>query len=149
MTDGRSPAALTTLLAARGIRLTRPRRIVLALLATARRPLSVAEIHARLGDGHVNVASVYRTVALLCRLDIVQPVAGTGGIQRVELSERLTRHHHHLVCRRCGGVQDFDGCVLGKQVLARLEQRVRRATRFEPTSHDIRLYGICRQCATA
>lgn len=139
---------LPALLAARGIRLTRPRRAVLDVLADVRQPISVAEIHARVRGSNVDLGSVYRTIALLCRLDIMQLADASRGVQRFELSERFTGHHHHLVCQRCGDVQDLDGCVLKKPVLARLERRVRQATRFRVIGHDLRLYGLCGTCAT-
>ncbi len=144
-----SRAMLPTLLASRGIRLTRPRRAVLDVLADARHPMSVAEIHARLRGRDVNLGSVYRTIALLCRLDVMQLADASRGTQRFELSERLIGHHHHVVCQRCGDVQDVDGCVLAKPVLARLERRIRRAMRFKVMGHDLRLYGLCGPCVTA
>jgi Fur family ferric uptake transcriptional regulator len=75
--------------------------------------------------------------------------ASSRKTQRFELSERFTGHHHHLVCRRCGDVQDLEGCVLRKPVLARLEQRIRRTTRFRVLDHDLRLYGVCARCGSA
>jgi Fur family ferric uptake transcriptional regulator len=147
MTIANDRTTLPTLLAARGIRLTRPRRAVLDVLAEVRHPLSVAEIHARLRGHNVNLGSVYRTIALLCRLDIMQLADATRGTQRFELTEPFTGHHHHLVCQRCGDVQDFEGCVIKKPVLTRLERRVRRATRFQVLGHDVRLYGLCAPCA--
>lgn len=145
--DGDARVSLVTLLASRGVRLTRPRRAVLNVVAAERQPLSVAEIHARLRCQAVNLGSVYRMVALLCRLDIMQLAETSRGTQRFELSEAFTGHHHHLVCQRCGGVQDLEGCVLKEPVLARLARRVRRAARFQVTGHDLRLYGLCAACA--
>jgi len=141
--------ALLEILAERGIRITRPRRAVLAVLAEAKQPMSVAEIHARLDGQRVDLGSVYRTVALLCRLDVMRLTETSRTTQRFELTERFTGHHHHLVCQRCGDIQDIDGCVLKEPALARLARRIRRATRFEVTEHDIRLYGICGRCAPA
>jgi Fur family transcriptional regulator, ferric uptake regulator len=141
-------ASLVDRLSARGIRLTRPRRAVLAVLADARRPMSVAEIHASLHERDVNLGSVYRTVALLCRLDLMRLADESRGTQRFELGEDFTGHHHHLVCQRCGDVQDLDGCVLQKPVLTRLQTRIRRVMRFQVMDHDLRLYGICGRCAT-
>lgn len=138
---------LPALLAARGVRLTGPRRAVLDVLADVRQPISVAEIHARLRGREVDLGSVYRTIALLCRLDLMQIAETSRGVQRFELSERFTGHHHHLVCQRCGDVQDLNGCVLKKPVLARLGRRVREATRFQVIGHDLRLYGLCGSCA--
>jgi Fe2+ or Zn2+ uptake regulation protein len=142
-------AALLDTLAERGVRLTRPRRAVVDALAKCQGPVSVAEIHARLGDRRVDLGSVYRTVALLCRLDVVRPTDTSTTTQRFELTERFTGHHHHLVCRRCGDIQDIDGCVLQDQALARLARRIRQVARFQVTEHDIRLYGICARCAPA
>lgn len=144
-----SHAALLDVVVARGMRLTRPRRTILAVVAEARQPISVAEIHARLLGRDVNLGSVYRTIALLCRLDVMRLADSSRRTQRFELSERFTGHHHHLICRQCGGVQDFDGCVLRKPVMARLERRVRQVAQFQVTEHDVRLYGVCGRCATA
>ena len=144
-----SATTLVDVLAARGVRLTRPRRAVLAVLAQARQPMAVAEIHARLEGHRVDLGSVYRTVALLCRLDVMRITETSRTTQRFELTERFTGHHHHLVCRQCGDIQDIDGCVLREPALARLARRIERSTRFRVTEHDIRLYGICGRCARA
>jgi Fur family ferric uptake transcriptional regulator len=140
---------LLGVLAAKRIRVTRPRRAVLDVLVELDRPVSAAEIHGRLRDHDVNLGSVYRTIALLCRLDVMRLAASSRKTQRFELSERFTSHHHHLVCRRCGDVQDLEGCVLRKPVLARLEQRIRRTMRFRVLDHDLRLYGVCARCTSA
>jgi len=142
-------AALLETLADSGVRLTRPRRAVVEALATSHGPMTVAEIHARLQDRNVDLGSVYRTVALLCRLDVMRSTDTSSTTQRFELTERFTGHHHHLVCRRCGDIQDIDGCVLQDQALARLARRIRQVARFRVTEHDIRLYGICARCSPA
>ena len=142
-------ATLLDTLTERGVRLTRPRRAVVEAVAKSQGPVSVAEIHARLDDRRVDLGSVYRTVALLCRLDVMRPTDTSTTTQRFELTERFTGHHHHLVCRRCGDIQDIDGCVLQDQALARLARRIRQVARFHVTEHDIRLYGICARCAPA
>jgi Fur family ferric uptake transcriptional regulator len=142
-------AALLATLTERGVRLTRPRRAVVDALARSQGPVSIADIHARLDDRRVDLGSVYRTVALLCRLDVVRPTDTSTTTQRFELTERFTGHHHHLVCRRCGNIQDIDGCVLQDQALARLARRIRQVARFHVTEHDIRLYGLCARCAPA
>ena len=141
-------ATLVDTLAAHGVRLTRPRRALLAVLAQSSRPMSVAEIHARLDGERVDLGSVYRTVALLCRLDVMRVTETSRTTQRFELSERFTGHHHHLVCRQCGDIQDVDGCVLREPALARMARRIERSTRFRVTEHDIRLYGVCGRCVS-
>ena len=129
--------------------MTRPRRAVVDALAQSQGPVSVAKIHAGLADRRVDLGSVYRTVALLCRLDVMRATDTSSTTQRFELTERFTGHHHHLVCRRCGDIQDIEGCLLQDQALARLARRIRQVARFRVTEHDIRLYGICARCAPA
>jgi Fur family ferric uptake transcriptional regulator len=141
-------------LARRGLRLTGPRRAVLDVLAESREPLTVTEIHARLTGGQAHVVSVYRTVHLLVRLrlvrptDVVRPTDATRGSRRYELGEEFTGHHHHLICQGCGRIEDLDGCWLADAVLTRLTRYVRRTRRFEVSEHEVRLFGLCRRCAT-
>jgi Fur family transcriptional regulator, ferric uptake regulator len=139
--------AIPSLLADRGFRLTAPRRAVVNVLVEEGTPLSVAEIHGRLRRRSVNLVSVYRTVHLLRGLGLLRVADTSKGIQRFELAEAFTGHHHHLICQRCGRVEDLTGCVLADKVLASLNRRVRRAQRFRVTGHDLKLLGLCRGCA--
>jgi Fur family ferric uptake transcriptional regulator len=141
-------------LARRGLRLTGPRRAVLDVLAGSRVPLTVPEIHARLRERRAHIVSVYRTVHLLMRLRLVRPTdtlrlaAALRGSQRYELAEEFTGHHHHLICQGCGAIEDLDGCLLADAALTQLARYVRRTRRFAVTEHEVRLFGLCRRCAT-
>ena len=134
------------LMAERGFRLTRPRRAVLEVLLAQVAPLSAAEIHARLANRRVNLVSVYRAVHLMLDLGALRVADESRGTQRFELAEEFTGHHHHLVCRVCGAVEDLDGCLVADDLLAALARRVRRARRFRVTDHDLRLFGLCAWC---
>jgi Fur family ferric uptake transcriptional regulator len=144
---------LPHLLARRGLRLTGPRRAVLDVLADSRVPLTVPEIHARLGGRRAHIVSVYRTVHLLIRLRLVRPTdsvrieAALRGSQRFELAEEFTGHHHHLICQGCGAIEDLDGCLLADAALTQLARYVRRTRQFGVTEHEVRLFGLCRKCA--
>jgi Fur family ferric uptake transcriptional regulator len=146
--------ALPHLLARRGLRLTGPRRAVLDVLADSRVPLTVPEIHARLGGHRAHIVSVYRTVHMLVRLRLVRPTASLRlgaalrGSQRFELAEEFTGHHHHLICQGCGSIEDLEGCLLADAPLTKLARYVRRTRRFQVTEHEVRLFGLCRRCAT-
>jgi Fur family ferric uptake transcriptional regulator len=139
-------------LARRGLRLTGPRRAVLDVLAGSRVPLTVPEIHARLGGRRAHIVSVYRTVRLLMRLRLVRPTdsmrleTALRGSQRYELAEEFTGHHHHLICQGCGAIEDLDGCLLADAALTQFARYVRRTRRFEVTEHEVRLFGLCPQC---
>jgi Fur family transcriptional regulator, ferric uptake regulator len=117
-------------------------------------PLTVPEIHTQLGGRQAHIVSVYRTVHMLVRLRLVRPTdavplaAALRGSQRYELAEELTGHHHHLICRGCGAIEDLEGCLFADAALTQLARYVRRTRRFAVTEHEVRLFGLCRRCAT-
>jgi Fur family transcriptional regulator, ferric uptake regulator len=133
---------LYTLLKEAGYRLTKPRRAVAQVLLAGQTPLSIEEIHSRLGDRSINRVSVYRTVQLLCDLGIVRRLQFHEGFARYELADSFGSHHHHFVCNRCGRVEDIDACPL-----ATTEQAIIRRTHSRITSHTLEFYGVCGVCA--
>jgi len=138
--------AIPRLLARQGYRITAPRRAVLDALATSQEPRTVAQLHRALGGERVNLVSVYRTVKLLCGVGLVRATDAAQGQRRYELAEPFTAHHHHLICRQCGQIEDVDGCLVEPDVLARLGRRVRQSHRFRVTDHELRFFGVCRRC---
>jgi Fur family ferric uptake transcriptional regulator len=138
--------AIPRLLARRGYRITAPRRAVLDALATSQEPRTVVQLHRALGGGRANLVSVYRTVKLLCDVGLVRATDAARGQRRYELAEPFTAHHHHLICRQCGQIEDLDGCLLEAGVLTRLGRRVRQSHRFRVTDHELRFFGVCRRC---
>ncbi len=92
-------------------------------------------------------SSAYRNLAVLEQVGVARRVVTEEGIARFELAEDLTEHHHHLVCRSCGAVEDVT-------IPARLERSVERAladaaerTGFAGMSHRVDLLGTCRDCS--
>jgi Fur family ferric uptake transcriptional regulator len=50
-------------------------------------------------------------------------------------------HHHHLVCQRCGKIEDFLGCDV-----AALASRLEAESGFKVERHQLELYGTCPGC---
>lgn len=98
----------------RGQRLTPQRQRVLDLFEEigAGRHLSAEDVHQRLRDGSggsVSLATVYRTLRLLSSLELLQELELPDGGRRFELAgDAQHRHHHHLVCVRCGRTEEFE-----------------------------------------
>jgi Fur family ferric uptake transcriptional regulator len=146
---GEARAAIPRLIASRGFRLTGPRRAVVEVVAGSEAPLTVADIHARLGRRRANLVSVYRAVHLLRDLALLRVADTSGGTKRYELAEQFTGHHHHLVCQSCGRVEDVAGCLFEPGALDALRRRVRRSRTFRVTDHDLKLFGVCAGCDIA
>ncbi|HEY7660747.1 MAG TPA: Fur family transcriptional regulator [Actinomycetota bacterium] len=127
-----------------GRRYTTKRRALVASLAAATKPLAVPDL-VSVSRG-LPQSSLYRNLAMLEQAGVVHRVVTDEEFARYELSEDLTQHHHHLVCRSCGAVED----VLVPPTFERQVQRTLSAiedrTGFSAVSHRLDLIGTCRTC---
>lgn len=113
---GGPSAGLGSSLRSRGQRLTPQRRLVLELFERIGegRHLSAEEVHLRLLDAadRVSLATVYRTLRLLSSMGLLQELELPEGGRRYELAGDAHRHHHHLVCVRCGRTEEFENAAV-------------------------------------
>ena len=123
------------------MRKTRVSQLVVDLLQTYAKPLSLRELHARVRERLPRTAysTVYRVISRL---------EADGKVNRVDWRERGSRyewaelpHHHHIVCGICGRSVDIDDADLGFS-----EERIRAATGFLVNHHSIEIEGICPDC---
>lgn len=77
--------------------------------------------------------SVYRTLDLLERVDIIHPVLKKGDAQYYEIHSE--DHHHHIVCNEC----DEDTCVP-----CNIEEKPIKG--FKNIHHAVVLTGVCNSC---
>ena len=89
----------------------------------------------------VGIASVYRALEVLDRLDLVHRLDVGDGTARYEAAHPGGEHHHHVVCDRCGRVAQFADDGL-EQAIATLSQRLE----FAIDQHDVVLRGTCPTC---
>lgn len=128
-----------------GLRYTRSRRQVVEVLADADRPLTIPEL-LRAADGLAQ-SSAYRNLTELIDVGIVHRIVAGDEYSHFELAEDLTRHHHHLVCTRCGRVEDF---VASEELEHRLHRALDDAAGsngFTVAHHRLDLLGTCAACA--
>jgi Fur family ferric uptake transcriptional regulator len=133
----------TATLRSHGTRASEARAAVIATLAEQDCCASAQEIHERLRleGSRVGLASVYRTLDLLQRHDLITRVDTGDGTARYEPHDPTGEHHHHLVCTRCGRVEAFEDGALERAIHA-----VGDHVDFRVTGHDITLRGLCRDC---
>lgn len=125
----------------RGMRLTESRQAVFQALL-GQEPQTMRQLVAACPS--IDRASVYRTVALYERLEIVQRLQ-IGWKYKLELAEAFSHHHHHLTCLRCGQVISFDE---SPELVAELTE-IARNNHFQIKSHQLEIQGLCEKCQPA
>ena len=125
-----------------GLKVTAPRVKILHILETAgSHHMSAEEIYKSLLDmgDDVGLATVYRVLTQFESAGIVIRHHFESGLSVFEIDHG--EHHDHLVCIKCGHVQEFVDPVIEKQQLA-----IAKKMNFEMTDHSLYIYGICQEC---
>jgi Fe2+ or Zn2+ uptake regulation protein len=128
-----------------GQRYTDSRSTLVHLLSSSGRPLTIPEIlSARAG---MPQSSVYRNLAVLEQVGVVQKVASSDDRARYELAEDLMGHHHHLICVSCGRVDDFVVSPRAERSVEAVLERAISDTGFRAAGHRLDVVGTCADCA--
>ena len=125
-----------------GYRATPARIKLLELLATEKRPLTVTQIHKKLGYSELNEVTLYRALEALVASHIVRRVDLQQG--HAHCYEYADKHHHHIVCTKCEKVEDFSDKLCEEVVV----KATKKSSSFKTiTSHSMELFGLCASCA--
>jgi Fur family transcriptional regulator, ferric uptake regulator len=142
--EGRATAILRGV----GLRVTRPRVVVLSrFIESGKEHISADEVLERVQADAADVhrATVYRTL---------EGLTAAGVLSHVHLERGLTAYHltgggrpnappHlHAQCSRCGAVVDLPTHVLGDSAA-----RIRKATGFRLDPGHVAFSGLCLDCA--
>ena len=134
---------LVELLHQRGQRATPQRIVILRELQRRGRHATADEIRRWTRDElpGTSTPTVYATLELLVELGLARRVdAGSGAT----LYDPRIQPHQHMVCRRCGRIDDLDGDV---DVVAL--HRSAAKTGFAPETTEVVVSGVCADCAAA
>jgi Fe2+ or Zn2+ uptake regulation protein len=127
-----------------GQRYTTKRRELVEALRRAGRPAATQDLTG--GGAGLPLSSVYRNLAVLEQVGVARRVVTEDGMARYELAEDLTVHHHHLVCERCGMVEDVTMPPALERSITRALAQVAARVGFEGVTHRIDLVGTCGAC---
>lgn len=135
---------LATALRPHGHRITRQRRAVWDVLQRASGHLTAEQIADRAAhhDRRLNVASVYRTLAVLAALGLARESRlGDGDASRWELAH--PDEHFHVVCERCGDVDHHVGSLVDE-----IRTHLADGHGFEADTVELVVTGQCATCRT-
>ena len=125
-----------------GLKVTSQRMKILQILEdTSHRHLSAEDIYRIFLDmgEDIGLATVYRVLTQFESAGIVTRHYFEGGNSVFELNKG--EHHDHLVCVKCGSVEEFvDETIEARQTA------IAKKAQFRMTDHSLIIYGMCKHC---
>jgi len=125
-----------------GLKATLPRLKILGLLENGdARHMSAEDVYKKLLelDEDVGLATVYRVLTQFESAGLVSRHHFDGGHSVFELNQGA--HHDHLVCDKCGKVEEFF-----EETIEKCQNKVAEKLGYKITDHSLYIYGVCPQC---
>ena len=116
--------------------MTKNARLILGIIEESREHLTADQIYTKLEGTpeRVSMATVYNSLNALCAEGLIRRLVFEGQSDRYD---RLDRHDH-MVCRRCGAVNDVS--------FEDMTKRLGKACGCEIDGYDLNIYYICDGC---
>ena len=125
-----------------GLKVTLPRLKILKLLeASGQRHLSAEDLYKELLETgeDIGLATVYRVLTQFEEAGLVNRHRFEGGQSVFEVDHG--HHHDHMVCVKCGRVDEFVDDVIEER-----QKAIAERLEYEMTDHSLYIYGICPDC---
>jgi Fur family ferric uptake transcriptional regulator len=133
---------LSSILKEAGLKVTVPRLKILQLLQQNQDQHFSAEGLYRMlqqQGNDIGIATIYRVLTQCAEAGLVKRLQFEGGRSHFEIAQ--DDHHDHIVCIRCGRVEEFHD-----DVIERRQQQVAHDAGFDLEDHSMVLYGLCVDC---
>ncbi|MCA9506072.1 MAG: transcriptional repressor [Myxococcales bacterium] len=119
---------------------TRQREMILAAFLEAKRHVTSEDLYQLVREQHPNIGytTVYRTMKLLVEAGLATERHFDDGITRYETEHE---HHDHLVCIKCGRIQEFECDEIEER-----QREIAKGYGFQVLRHRHELYGHCAAC---
>ena len=127
---------LEAVLRSAGLRITRQRRMILAILAEGGDHPDALALFRRAArqDPSISLSTVYRTMKVLEERGAIQRHTFEGGPVRFEQADGA--HHDHLIDLDSGAVIEFRS-----ERIEKLQEEIAAELGYEIVSHRLELYG--------
>ncbi len=133
---------IENLLRKNGYRVTKGRVELLAFLKNKKIPLSISDIRRDMARS-IDKVTLYRALEDFSKSKIVYKVNLHSTASYYEYIH-TDHHHHHIVCEKCGSIEDIANCnqdTLQKNIL-------KHSKSFNTiNTHSLEFFGICKKCS--
>ncbi len=122
-----------------GLKTTKQRNTIVNVFFGMRGHISVEELlrEVKKVNPKIGYATVYRTLHLLVKSELVAERRFGDGLSRYEGHSEV-EHHDHMICLNCGKIFEFYNPELEK-----LQERLAAENNFTIYRHRLELYGVC------
>lgn len=129
-----------------GLKITPRRKALIRLFSERATHLTPEEVWNSLKKKFVKLGlpGVYRNLESLAECGILARIHQFDGKKHYGLcpagGDNLhhARHHHHIVCVKCGKVDDIEGCAIEEAV---------KIKGYKIVSHFLQVNGVCAACS--
>lgn len=135
------PAEVREVLRARGLRYSRPRRVILGYLSEQDRHVSAEALYLALKQRgeELSLSTVYLNLGVLAEAGLVREFSGTTG---EALYDSNPSEHYHVICAETGEVRDVTPPLIDGQSLGSfLRSYVERQTGWQIDEPHVTLRG--------
>lgn len=124
---------------------SKTRQVLLNIFSSTQKPLAVAELLLLLTKQgtRVNKTTVYREIQSLLAKEMIVPVFIDETHTKYELK---MDHHHHLVCKGCGEIEEVEALGLEK-TFPLFEKKLKQKKKFQSITHTLEFFGFCQDCS--
>lgn len=125
----------------KGLKFTKQREALAKKIFSTRSHFSAQDIYESLKDRvQISRATVYRTLNLLVENHIIEEHDFGRGKKFYEFILGL-ESHNHLICLRCGKIEEFKSNLIEKVV-----DEIARERNFKVSRYSFNVYGYCSEC---
>jgi Fur family transcriptional regulator, ferric uptake regulator len=142
-----SRSSLMKELAARGVRITEQRRLIVGIIQDSPRHLDAATLlqMARKQDPTIDRSTVYRTLSMLKNRGLIDEL----DLMHIEGEKhyyevKTNRDHCHMACFRCGAIMEYTSSAFEK-----LKEDIAAQSGFQIRVVRLEVGGFCKKCRKA
>lgn len=119
---------------------TQERYLVLESAISMQEHFSADELYLKMRSASLKVsrATVYSTLDLLTKCNILMKHRFQEGGAHFELADKMP-NHDHLICVECGRIVEFQ-----EEALDEIQNKVCEQLGFKPIKHSLQIFAVCR-----
>ena len=124
-----------------GKRVTNQRALIMEIIRQGEGHLDADEIYRRARERvpRLSLSTVYRTLQMLKKLDLVEELHFDEEHHHYEV--KPSAEHHHLICLGCGRVIEFN-----RPLSRYIKRNIPEAKGFDIAETEVRMSGYCSKC---